>query len=59
MTIDGIARRDDLTRWLFEEIIPQEPATGRAGPEPEPDPKQDFAAWAAWKLRQSRPTTEN
>ena len=59
VTIDGIARRDDLTRWLFEEIIPQEPATGRAGPEPEPDPKQDFAAWAAWKLRQSRPTTEN
>lgn len=58
VTIDGIARRDDLTRWLFEEIIPPAASPGDATPEPEPDPKRDFAAWAAWQLRQSRPTAE-
>ncbi|NCA91417.1 MAG: hypothetical protein EOM92_21695 [Gammaproteobacteria bacterium] len=59
MTIDGIARRDDLTRWLFEEIIPRAASPGGATLEPEPDPKQNFAAWAAWKLRQSRPAAES
>ena len=59
VTIDGIAKRDDLTRWLFEEIIPPATSPGDATPEPEPDPNRDFAAWAAWQLRQSRPTTEN
>ena len=59
VTIDGIAKRDDLTRWLFEEIIPPAASPGDATPEPEPDPKRDFAAWAAWQLRQSRPTAED
>lgn len=58
VTIDGIAKRDDLTRWLFEEIIPPATSPGDATPEPEPDPNRDFAAWAAWQLRQSRPTAE-
>lgn len=56
VAIDGIAERDDLTRWLFEEM--GTPAEQPAAPAVEPDPKQDFAAWVQWKLQQSRPATD-